>query len=320
MTARMEIDNGLKSDPGKLGDQDAQPTLEGLGPQDSPIPQYPRGETTLFKGRTRLYLIRMYRSGSDRGFVRKIDEKHFEIYPEHLPLIERHDANYREVYPERAKRKPVETRNRILQGLSYPRTFQYEIYEQSTQVGDGTFTRMDAGPESFITSSRAIKEEHVHEGIGTHILELAIRRHKREAARWGRPLNEGWLMTQRWESIKSLSKLKEKGVIDKIQPIDEQFDEKGKRLLYIAHAQMRMHSTGIDLTGRSTGELIELGWNENLDIPEEGTEAREINDKIVLRPPAGAGVSFVNGDVLYVRWTIPDQLPPAGEDLVTSGK
>ncbi len=318
MTTRMEMD-GPQPEPKDLG---LQPRLEGLESQDRPVPQFPKEETTFFRGRTRLYVVKMYRSGSDRVFVRKIDEEHFEIYPESLSLVEKHDANYRDVYPERARRNPIVTRNRILQGLSYPRTLQYEIYEQGTQIqaGDGTFTRMDAGPESFITSSRAIREEHVHEGIGTHILELAIRRHKREAVRRKRPLNEGFLMTQRWESIESLRKLKEKGIIDKIQPIDESFDEKGKRFLYIAHAQMRMKSTGIDLTGRSAGELIELGWNENLDIPEEGTEAKEIFDKMVLRPPRGAGVSFFNGDVLYVRWTMPDQLPPADEDIVTAGK
>lgn len=314
MVARMEVGNDLRPNPRELGVQNTQPES-----RDSIDPQLllPRGETTSFRGRTRLYTIRMFRSGSEHGFVTRIDEDNFKLNPELVPLVKTVDDLYQRVYPERTKRNPELTTKRILKSLSNPRTLLYLILHEGVAVGYGIFPRLDSDGESIFYSSRAILPEHVQEGAGTHILELGIRRHRKETTRLSRPLHDGFLMTQRWESIRSLEKLRDRGIIGKIQPIEEPFDERGVGLLYVVHAQVRVNSTGIDRTGRSRGELSEVGYNENLGAPRAGTKAEDIFNRITSNPPRGAGVNPFNGDVLYVRFTIPQQLPPVEGEIST---
>lgn len=279
------------------------------------------GPVAFFKGRTRLYTIRVIRSGSEHGFVAKIDNDHFQLIPEFTPVVEIVHFLNRHVYPERARRNPELTTKRVLNSLSHPRTILEVALYEGIPVGYGIFPRLDADRESLVYSSRAIVAEHVQEGLGTYMLEQAILRHKKEAVRWNRPLEELFLMTQRWESIKTLKVLQGRGLIETIQPIDEPYDERGLRLLYVVHSQVCLNSTGIDQTGRSAGELSEVGHNENFTRPdpEKNPEGAELFDKITKSPPKGAGVNPFNGDELYVRGILAKSLPPVGGEI-SSGK
>ncbi|MBI2599879.1 hypothetical protein HYW43_03095 [Candidatus Daviesbacteria bacterium] len=273
------------------------------------------GLMTPFRGQTRTYSIKTLRSGAEHGFVEKIGDCNFKVISEYAFLTATIDRLYRSVYPGRATRNPELTTKRILQSLSHPRTILELILYGEEPVGYGIFPRLDIGGEPVLYSSRAILPEHIQEGLGTHILGRAIVQHRRESAR-RRPLHNGFLMTQRWESIKSLEGLKERDLVEKIQPIDEPFDEEGAKLLFIVHSQVRVNSRGIESTGRSRRELIEVGLNENLEIPKDGTRGSEIFHKIVNRPPEGAGVNLYDGDVVYVRFIIPE----ATEAEAISGK
>lgn len=259
------------------------------------------GTLTNFSGKTRVYTVKTIKSGAEHGFVDKIDDR-FQIIPGYADLVKIVDGIHRDVYPDRARRNPELTTTRILRSLSNPRTILELLLYEGAPVGYGIFPRFDFG----MYSSRAILAKHVREGGGTYMLEKAIILQRKEGERWNRPLHDGFLMTQRWESIRSLEKLKEKGLVGKIQPIDEPFDAEGAALLFKAHSQVFVSSKGIELTGRSRGELSEVGYNENLDPPKEGTRASETFKKIVNRPPEGAGVNVFVGDVLYVRFTIPE--------------
>ncbi|OGE72454.1 hypothetical protein A3H40_04380 [Candidatus Daviesbacteria bacterium RIFCSPLOWO2_02_FULL_38_15] len=263
------------------------------------------GCLTTFAGKTREYTIKTIKSGAERGFVTKLDEDYFQVIPEHIDLVNTIADLYRRVYPERAKRNPKLTTKRVLKSLSNPRTILELMIFEDLLVGYGVFPRLDFG----MTSTRAILAEHVQEGGGTYLLERAISLHKKEGERWGKPLRDGFLMTQRCESIRSLEKLQDRGIIGKIQPINEPFDAKGAGLLFEAHVQMRINSRSIELTGRSRRELTEVGYNENLEIPREGTRRWEIFQQIVSRPPEGAGINLFDGDTLYVRFIIPKSEP-----------
>lgn len=261
-----------------------------------------------FSGRTRSYTVKTFKSGAEHGFVR-VSAQQFQPIEEFAPLVGIIHNLYCDVYPERARRNPELTAQRILQSLSHPRTILELILCGEKPVGYGIFPKLDVGGEPVLYSSRAILAQHIQEGLGTHILGEAIVQARKESARCKRrPLRSGFLMTQKWESIRSLEVLKERGLVGTIQPIDKPFDSEGEKLLFMVHSQMRINSTGIELTGRSRRELIEVGFNENAEIPREGTRGWEIFQKIVSRQPEGAGVNLFDGDVLYVRFTISPEI------------
>jgi len=268
-------------------------------------PLFPGGEITTFQGRTKSYLIETYRSGSDYGFVRSVEGGYSLMNPEYQGLVELARNLYGAVYPERARRNPELTTERILKGLSYPRTILMFALHEGIPVGHGIFPKLDIQGEPVLYSSRAFLAEHEREGLGTHVLERAIDLHRRESARAHRQLYNGMLMTQNWFSIRSLENLKESGTIETIQPIDGPYDAWGRHLLYGVHARVFVSSTAIEDSGLSRGELREVGINEAATRPEEGTRAWEIYQTMVLRPPDGAGLNIYNGDVLYVRFTFP---------------
>lgn len=212
---------------------------------------------------------------------------------------------YAAVYPERARRNPELTTDRVLKSLSYPRTILMFALHEEVPVGYGIFPRLDIEGRPVLYSSRGYVLDHEREGIGTHVLERAIELHRRESARARRPLFDGMLMTQNWYSIRSLEHLRDSGVIEKIQSLDEPYDDEGKIILYGVHSKVFVASTAIEDSGLSRGELREVGRNEAAIVPEEGTRAHEIYQKMVLRPPYGIGLSPHAGDVWYLRFTFP---------------
>lgn len=268
---------------------------------------------TSFEGKGGLdYEIVTYRSGSEGSFVRKVENNGYSVDTECADLVETVRRLYIAVYPERARRNPTLTDLRIQKGLSYPRTVLELIKHRGVPVGYGIFPRFDIEGEPVLYSSRAIISTHEKEGLGTHILERAIAIHNTAVHRGQhRPLLEGMLMTQKWESIRSLEHLQERGVVDKIQPIGEDYDEQGKRILYGVHAKVFVSSAAIDERGVSKGELREVGMNEVIRFPQEGTRGYEIQQKLVNHPPYGLGLNLAAGDVVYVRFTLPRSIVAA---------
>lgn len=282
-------------------------------------PPFKGGLITPFTGKTRVYSIKTIYSGSEQGFVKKNDSG-YKVNPGYECLVAIIDDLYRHVYPERAKRNPELTTERILKGLSYPRTILELILYEDIPVGYGGFPRLDIDGEPVLYSSRTILSEHVQEGVGTHILEKAIELQRKKAARThGRPLRNGMLMTQNYGSIRSLEILQERGAIERIQPIGEPFDQEGKRILYRVHSMVFVASDAIEATGCSRGELREVGINETAVSPKEGTRGWFVQQKMVLHPPYGAGINILAGDVLYVRYIIPERQNPQ-EAFILSGK
>lgn len=262
------------------------------------------GEVTHFSGKTKEYDIKTIKSGAFRAFVTGNELMGYEAVPDCKEVVETVDNLYRLVYPLRAKRNPELTTRRVLKSLSHPRTTLELILDEGEPVGYGVFPILDINGTPVLYSSRAILKEHTREGIGTHILEKVIESHKRASARTQKPLREGMLMTQKWESIRSLEELKMRGIIDKIQPFDEPYDQEGKRILFGVHSLMFVGSSGIEETGVSHAEVEEVGPNETATIPEEGSRGWQIQQKMVLHPPNGAGLNLQAGDMQYVRFTL----------------
>ncbi len=262
--------------------------------------------TTSFTGKSRGgYEIETYKSGIEVCFVRKIDNNGYLTIPGCAGLVKVVRDLYIAVYPERARRNPDLTITRMMRSLSYPRTVLELVKYQGIPVGYGIFPRLDIDGEPVLYSSRALIAEHEREGLGTHILERAISFHRRATVIGHKQLLEGMLMTQNWQSIRSLEHLQERGIVDKIQPIGEPFNEQGKRMLYGVHSRVFISSAAIEETGLSIGELREVGVNETVSPPQEGTRAWEIYETMVNRPPRGLGLNPYAGDVVYVRFTFP---------------
>lgn len=273
-------------------------------------PLFSGGISTAFNGKTKAYTVETYRSGSEHGFTRKTGEHIYQEIPEHSGLVATIGNLYREVYPGRFRRNPELTLERVSKSLSNPRTILELVRYQGVPIGYGIFPRLLIGidEEPVLYSSRAFTTEHEGEGLGTHVLERAIRLHKAEGARARRPLRYGMLMTQNWYSLVTLEKLKEKGLIEKIQPFDEPLN---KRLLYGVHSLVFISSSAIEETGLSRGELVEVGPNETVAAPRYDTRAYVFYEKMTQRPPRGSGVNTNAGDVQYVGMVYPEILPLA---------
>lgn len=264
------------------------------------IPTYSEEE---FQGKTRLYRVETYRSGTNRsGFLG---------VPEYERLVEIIRDSYLNTYPTRDRDISI---RRVERSLSHPRTILELALYEGIPIGYGIFPRLrietnDPEPESVLYSSRAFQEEHEGEGLGTHFLSEAIRLHQEERVQLHKPLLKwGALMTQNAYSIRSLIKLQRLGIIGKIRPFDEIFerDPKSQSLLLGVHQQAFVGSLGIDtITGVSRGELRELGMNEAYKPSREDVGAWEIHQKMVLHPPHGLGMNRDAGDVVYVLYDIP---------------
>ncbi|MBI4038698.1 hypothetical protein HY384_01950 [Candidatus Daviesbacteria bacterium] len=278
--------------------------LPGMNPHPNPESPFKGGPASIFQGSTRLYEIQTIRSGSEHGFVEKTNIG-YEVIPGHEALVSIIDGLYRGVYPNRSKRNPELTTERVLKSLSYPRTILLLASYQREPVGFGIFPRFYIGDEPVLYSSRAILPEHEQEGLGTFFLKRGIELHQIACLRTKKPLLNGVLMTQSAYSVLSLENLRRDGIIEKIQPFEEPYDKEGKRILYGVHALVFVSSAAIEDTGVSRGELIEVGINEAFTTPTEGTRAWNRYLTMVLRPPAGVGMSPQAGDVVYTRFIIP---------------
>lgn len=277
-----------------------------------PEPLFRGGIVTDFIGRNGdLYTVETYKSGSENSFVKKVGVGYIEA-PGYDGLVATLIGLYEVVYPERTRRNPVLTLERMIRTLSHPRTILEIIrHEGVMPVGYGIFPKLDVQGEPVFYSSRAIVLAHEGQGAGTYTLERAIELHRKESARVNKPLNNGMFMTQNCYSIKSLENLRDKGVIERIQSLDEPYDPEGKHILFGIHSQVRLASQAIEDTGVSRGELQEVGRNEAALVPEEGTRAREIYDKMVLHPPTGLGMNLPAGDVWYLRFSFPSSIVAA---------
>lgn len=271
-------------------------------------PLFGRGVVTDFVGKNAdLYTIETYKSGSENSFVKQVGVGYIEA-PGYDGLVATLMGIYEAVYPERTKRNPVLTLDRMIRTLSHPRTILEIIrHEGVIPVGYGIFPKLDVWGEPVFYSSRAIVLEHEGLGLGIHIFERAIELHRRV----NKLLHNGMFMTQNCYSIRTLEILRDKGVIEKIQSLGEPYGNEGKGILYGVHSRVWLASQAIEETGVSRGELREVGRNEAALVPEEGTRAREIYDKMVQHPPDGLGMNLAAGDVWYPRFTFPSSIVAA---------
>lgn len=272
-----------------------------------PKPLFEEGEVSEFQGEGNLYYIETYRTHNGSGFVKRVSESSYQDIPEFVGLVGLVRDLYEEVYPERSRKDPDLTTKRVLKSMSFPRTILMIAMHEQLPVGFGIFPRLDVRGEPVLYSSRGFVKEHEHHGLGTIFLERSIGQHRDESLRAHRSLTNGMLFSQNWYSLRSLEILKERGVIENIQsPIfDESYDEAGKHILYGIHSQVWVASASIEESGRSQGELRVVGPNEAATVPEEGTRAREIHDKMIFHPPYGLGINVGAGDVAFVRFTFP---------------
>lgn len=260
-----------------------------------------RGQVSPFQGKTNFYEVYTFRSGTDSSFVTRATANEYVVMPSNRDLFIVFDALYRLVYPQRAAKDPVLTMRRMMKAFSHRRTIGELVLYEGMPVAGGIFPVFDINGEPTMYSTRYVLKEHENEGIGTHILERAISLHQRDSARRHQPMFNLGLMTQSWKSVLTLEHLKRRGIVEKIQPLDEPYDRAGKDILWGVHARVWVNSAAIDENGLSMGELSEVGENETVEPPRFGTRGWEIHESMVRRPPHGAGMIAKDGDVIYYR-------------------
>ncbi len=270
-----------------------------------PKPRYEGGIVIPFQGKTTFYYIEAYDSGS-RGFTEQL---------EYSSLVDQTVELYLATYPYRDHDMSVE---RIMRGLSHPRTKLLIAYDGDVAKGFGLFPRFSFEGEPVIYSSRAFLKE--GDGLGTGVLDLGIQLHQEDAIK-GRNKIPSWgvLMTQNVYSKMTLDKLKEQGRIKKILPFDVRYDDKvdpdaplAKRLMGAVHNYVNLNSAALFTgTGVSRGELREVGENEvrkpdKYDAKGNETAAwktfHQMFTEATYEEPQNLGMSVHNGDVDYIAF------------------
>lgn len=286
MIAKLEIEND-------------HPCSEDCG-RSNLRPLFEGGEINHFAGKTKPYSIEIYNSGKRNGFTGM---------PEYSGLIDVATNLYLNIYSTRDRELSID---RMKRGLSHPRTILMLALHQGTPVGFGLFPRLLISGEPVIYSSRGFEPKHEGEGLGTQVLDKAIQLHQKESYR---SIRFGVLMTQNAFSVVTLYKLKERGLIEKILPFDERYDQdpeqEAQRIMLGVHREVYMKSLVlIPPTGVSRGELKELGMNEAIyRRPRQGyEEASRIHETMVSSPsmkiPNGLGMNREDGDVVYVTFKL----------------
>lgn len=250
---------------------------------------FERRGVVAFQGKTKNYCIETQMTPN--GHV-------FTDTPEYSGLVEVVTNLYLAVYANRDRDISIE---RMRKSLSHPRTILELATYKGNPVGFGIFPRLIISGEQVLYSTRAFKEDHEGEGLGTHVLSEAIRLHQGESAKAHRSLRWGALMTQNPLSVLTLRKL---DLIELIYPFDALYGGKNRQaqsLLLGIHKAVYMSSRGIDtITGVSKGELSEIGMNETYRPSREHTRAWEIFQKMISPAPDGFGMNREAGDVVYV--------------------
>ena len=172
-------------------------SLNGVkGPLGDSRTLFRGGAVTFFGGKTRSYTVETCRSGNSKnGFLG---------IPEYSGLMNVVRDLYLGIYPDRDRDLSID---RVRQSLSHPRTILELARYQGDPVGFGIFPRLLISGEPVLYSSRAFQPEHEGQGLGTHVLEEAIRLHQEELVRSHRSLHWGALMTQNALSVLTLQKI-----------------------------------------------------------------------------------------------------------------
>lgn len=273
--------------------------VEGSEVRTKPAQHNPFIGTTVssFDGKTKTYEIVTLRSGNNRnGFLDR----------DCTALLDTVTDLYFRVYPDRDR---VISADRMKHSLSHPRTILTLVKHKDVPVGYGIFPRLNIEirprvTESVLYSSRAFLPEHTGGGIGTHVLDEAIRMHREELTRSHRQLRWGALMTQTPLSPLTLEKVPD---IENIYPFRERFNTNrdAQVLLLGVHKAVFMHSQGIDTaTGVSRGELREIGMNDTWRPRSDQGRVWEIYQEMVSPPPKGLRMNREAGDVVYVLFRL----------------
>ncbi|MDO8573685.1 MAG: GNAT family N-acetyltransferase [Candidatus Daviesbacteria bacterium] len=257
----------------------------------------------MFAGKDQRYTIIVCRS--DRS-----NKSGFIEMPESADLIEAVTEVYLGVYPERNRDL---SRARVRKSLSYPRTTLMLAEHQGKPVGFGIFPRLlinghiDREPVPVLYSSRGFLSEHERQGLGTHVLEEAIRLHQEELWRSHRSLRWVAFMTMNPHSVASLWKLPMVGETWPIKkPADDQEkptvnyylqDSTQQHIMLGVHSRVYMSSESISTrTGVSEGELRELGMNETYRPSPDQRLPYDIHQIMVHQ----LGMNREKGDVVYM--------------------
>lgn len=297
--------------------------LEIVHPQLVTAPLFEGGEVSFFQGKTRDYIVEVHRSGSNgKGFL---------DVPQYAAMGEAVEDKYLDVYPTR---NPDRALARVRKSLSYPRTMLMLISHEGKLVGYGVFSRLAFGTSSelVMTSSRALKDE--GEGLGSMMLDKAVKLHNAELVRSHRWIRWIELVTQNPVSEFTLEKL---AIVKDTYPIGKPTVVAGEadptmerpRNFYNRHpaAQLVMvrcanlefqfwDSTGMDyITGVSKSELSGLGMNEATARPSEyrpNTRLQQIYQMFVRSYPDGLDINRERGDGLHITAEI--VRPPFRDD------
>lgn len=255
---------------------------------------------TPFCGKTRDYVVETYYSGKKGLTDASSNDK----------LVQEIIRGYLAVYPTRDRELSI---NRMMLGLSHPKTILELVSHDGILVGCGIFPLLSVRDELAVYSTRFFLPEHEREGLGTYVLENAINLHQEKAAVVGKQVKCGVLMTQNAFSIVSLWKIP---IIGETFPISKPSGDQGEpslnlypqgstpqRLMLGIHGIVYMSSRSINTrTGVSRGELSELGMNESYKPTKDHPLAWKVHH--IMVSPEGLDMNREAGDEAYVAFRL----------------